>query len=107
MCATTKWVSCTCQSNGTSASITPVRPPATKTIRKPTSQSIGTLYTGLPSQSVASQAKICTPVGIATSMLAAEKKAVASCGMPTVNMWCTHSPKLMKPVVSTPSTTQR
>ena len=52
-------------------------------------------------------AKICTPVGIATSMLAAEKNAVASCGMPTVNMWCTHSPKLMKPVVSTPSTTQR
>ena len=40
-------------------------------------------------------------------MLAAEKNAVASCGMPTVNMWCTHSPKLMKPVVSTPSTTQR
>ena len=78
MCATTKWVSCTCQSKGTSASITPVRPPATNTIRKPTSQSIGTLYTGRPSHSVASQAKTWIPVGIATSILAAEKNACAS-----------------------------
>jgi hypothetical protein len=56
---------------------------------------------------VASQAKTCTLVGMATSMLAAEKKACASGGMPVVNMWCTQRPKLRNPVASTDSTTQR
>ena len=53
---------------------------------------------GRPLQSVAIQAKSCTAVGIATSMLAAEKKICARCGMPTANMWCTHRPKLTKPI---------
>ena len=38
------------------------------------------------------------PDGIATAMLAAEKKPRLSAGMPVVNMWWTHSPKLKKPV---------
>ena len=46
------------------------------------------------------------PIGIATAMLAALKKASASSGMPTVNMWCTHSPKLRKPVPTSASTIQ-
>ena len=107
MCATTKWVSCTCQSKGTNASITPVSPPQTKITRKPTSHSIGTWYSGRPTHSVAIQANTWMPVGIATSMLAAEKNACANCGIPTVNMWCTHRPKLMNPVVRIASTTQR
>ncbi|HEX6313492.1 MAG TPA: hypothetical protein VFZ73_01480, partial [Gemmatimonadaceae bacterium] len=45
------------------------------------------------------------PIGIATAMLAAEKKLNASSGMPTVNMWCAHTPKLMKPVAIIASTT--
>jgi hypothetical protein len=34
-------------------------------------------------------------------MLAAEKNASAMCGMPVVNMWWTHSPKLRKRARST------
>ena len=37
-------------------------------------------------------------LGTATAMLAAEKKASDIAGMPVVNMWCTHRPKLKKPV---------
>ena len=38
------------------------------------------------------------PEGIDTAMLAAEKNARLSPGMPVVNMWWTHRPKLKKPV---------
>ena len=89
-------MSCACQSNGTIASITPVRPPITNTKKKPNTYSIGTSQRGLPCASVASQAKICTAVGIATIAEPAEKNASARCGMPTVNMWCTQMPKLRK-----------
>ncbi|MOA42466.1 hypothetical protein D3C78_1645180 [compost metagenome] len=87
--------------------MTPVKPPATKITRNPTSHSIGRRNSGLPVHSVASQANIWIPVGIATSMLAAEKKACARCGMPTANMWCTQRPKLRKAVAITDSTTHR
>ncbi|MNL83734.1 hypothetical protein D3C87_2114640 [compost metagenome] len=53
------------------------------------------------------QAKICTAVGTATSALAAEKKARAIWGMPTVNMWCTQSPKLRKPRATMAATMAR
>ncbi len=106
MWATTKWVSWTCQLNGTSASITPVRPPSTKITRKPTIHSIGSVIFGRPSHRVESQTKIWMPVGMATSMLAAEKKASASCRMPRVNMWWTHRPKLTKPMMTIAATTQ-
>ena len=49
---------------------------------------------GRPFHSVPIQAKTCTPVGTATSVEAAEKKASAMCGMPVANMWCTQRPKL-------------
>jgi hypothetical protein len=40
---------------------------------------------------VAIQANTWMPVGIATSMLAAREEGLRQRGMPTANMWCTHS----------------
>src|SRR3546814_4351745 len=69
-----KELSCACQSNGTSAIITPVSPPATKMASAPDTNSIGTAKITRPSSMVAMKAKICTPVGSATASEAAEKK---------------------------------
>jgi hypothetical protein len=49
--------------------------------------------------------KNCTPVGIATALDAAEKRPSEIPGSPVVYMWCTHSPKLRKPVPMAASTT--
>ena len=68
------WESCTCQSNGTKATMTPVSPPITKVTRKPKSHSIGRPIVGRPASSVAIHANTWMPVGTATIMLAAEKK---------------------------------
>ena len=87
--------------------MTPVRPPTTKMVRYPATHSMGTLHTGRPLHSVAIQAKSWMPVGTATSMLATAKKACDKAGMPIANMWCTHRPKLMKPVPIIDTTTQR
>ena len=54
---------------------------------------------------MASQQKICTPLGMAIIMLAAVKKLSASTGMPMVNMWCTQRPKLAMPMEIMESTT--
>jgi hypothetical protein len=51
-------VSVTWRLKGTDAIMTPVRPPTTKITTKPSVNSRGVRYTGLPSQSVASQQKI-------------------------------------------------
>ena len=56
---------------------------------------------------VAIQANTWMPLGIATAMLAAEKKPSDSAGMPVVNMWCTHRPKLKKPVAISATTISR
>lgn len=64
----------------------------TKVAKNPSSHSIGSLICGRPFHSVPIQAKICTAVGGATSVEAAEKNASAIFGMPVVNMWWTHSP---------------
>ena len=66
--------------------MTPVSPPSVKMERKPRMKSIGARSTGLPSHSVASQAKTCTPIGIAMAMLAAEKNDSDMSGSPVVNM---------------------
>jgi len=44
------------------------------------------------------------PVGMAMRILAAEKIPNVTCGSPTLNMWCTHSKKLMKPVATIAAT---
>ena len=46
------------------------------------------------------------PAGTLTAMLAAEKKPTDKLGMPVVNIWCAHTPKLMKPVARKASTTK-
>ena len=56
---------------------------------------------------VAIHAKICTPLGIATAALAAEKKPSDTAGMPVVNMWWTHRPKLKKPTAMSAATISR
>ena len=58
--------------------------------------SIAVVQRTLPRQRVAIQEKNCTPEGTAMSRLTAEKNAIASAGKPVVNMWWTHTPKLMK-----------
>ena len=52
----------------------------------------------LPPHSVASQLKILMPVGTEMTMVASVKKALAPEAMPTVNMWCAHTLRLMKPM---------
>jgi len=81
-----KWVSCTCQSNGTIATMTPVSPPITNVTSPPITNNVGVLQRGLPTASVAIQANTCTPAGRLTAMLAAAKKPIDSVGIPVVNM---------------------
>ena len=59
-----------------------------------------------PASSVAMKQKNCTPVGIATAVDAAEKRPSEIPGSPVVYMWCTHRPKLRKPVPIAASTIQ-
>jgi hypothetical protein len=58
-----KNVSCTCQSNGTTATITPVMPPSTKMKRKPSTNSSGVANPAGAPHSVAIQAKTWMPAG--------------------------------------------
>jgi hypothetical protein len=52
----------------------------------PNTNKRGVLITGLPDTSVASHAKICTPLGIAIMKLASEMKLREIWGMPVENM---------------------
>ena len=79
----------------------------TKMVRPPTTNRPGVLNRIFPAARVAIQANTCTPAGIDTAIDAAEKKLVEMVGMPVVNMWWAHTPKLMKPVASMASTTSR
>ena len=85
----------TCQSNGSTATITPVIPPSRKISRNPIAKSIGVVKRTTPFHIVAIHAKNCTPLGIVMMRLAAEKNDSASAGIPVANMWWTHTPKLM------------
>ena len=61
-------------------------------------KSIGVAKRILPPHIVPSQLKILMPVGTPTSMVEIAKKALPAGVMPTVNMWCAHTPRLMKPI---------
>ena len=67
-------------------------------------KSIGTSIRGFPCASVARKQKICTPVGIATIVEAAENSVSDITGRPVANMWCAQRPKLRKPIVTTAAT---
>ena len=66
-----KYVSFACQSKGTTAWATPLRPPTVKKAIMPQQNSRGGLKRREPPHMVASQLKIFTPVGMAISMLLA------------------------------------
>src|SRR5256885_2816415 len=68
MCATTKYVSVTCQSNGNAARKITERPPIVKTATAPSANSIAVSRITLPSQVVAIQLKILIPVGTAIAI---------------------------------------
>ena len=63
---------------------------------KPTAKYIGVLYWIEPPHIVPIQLKIFTPVGMAISMVAREKKVSAIGPMPVVNMWWLQTPKPRK-----------
>ena len=57
---------------------------------------IGVVNWTRPFHMVAIHAKNWTPLGKTMIRLTAEKNDMAWTGMPVANMWCTHTPKLMK-----------
>ena len=91
MCATTKYVSVTCQSTGNAARKIPERPPIVNTAMKPSAHSIAVSRMRFPRQVVAIQLKIFTPVGIAITIDESMKKTLRKFGSPTLNMWCAHT----------------
>ena len=95
---TTKYESVSCQLNGATASMTPVSPAHRNWNRNATQNSIGVAKRILPPHIVPSQLKILMPVGTATRNVEVAKKLFAAGVMPTANMWCAHTLKLMKPI---------
>src|SRR5262249_61492114 len=87
MCATTKYVSVTCQSNGKAARKIPERPPIVKTPTAPSANSIAVSRIRLPRQVVAIQLKILIPVGTAIAIDESMKKMFSAVGSLTENMW--------------------
>src|SRR6185312_3672509 len=105
MCATTKYVSVTCQSNGTAAVTTPDTPPITNSTTNPATNIIGVFHTGVPNHIVAIHANTAIALGIAMMMLAPLKNDIDTPGSPVANMWCTHTPNPMMPVAIVDSAT--
>src|SRR3972149_5584822 len=73
-------------------------PPIVNRARKPIANSIGVLNEMLPRHIVASQLKIFTPVGTATTIVASMNGARTERESPLVNMWCAHTAKPTKPM---------
>src|SRR5947209_1030562 len=88
------------------ATITPVMPPSRKINRKPRQNSIGVVSATLPFHIVAIHAKNWMPLGITMIKLAAEKKDMASAGMPVANMWWTQTPNEMNAMATSEVATQ-
>ncbi|MNL71631.1 hypothetical protein D3C87_1968110 [compost metagenome] len=60
-----------------------------------------------PRQKVAIHANTCSPLGIATTKLAADTSSIGTLPSPAVNMWCAHSRKLTAPTPISAITTAR
>jgi len=84
--------------------MTPLMPPIRKISMKPSAKSMGVSSFTLPRHIVAIHAKNWMPLGMTMTRLAAEKNDIASTGIPVANMWCTHTPKLMKPIATSEPT---
>ena len=76
----------------------PVRPAITHWNRNAIENSMGTSKRIFPPHMVASQLKVLMPVGMETSIVDRVKNALPNDVMPMVNMWCAHTPRLMKPM---------
>ena len=99
-CATTKYVSLTCQSIGKVARKIPEMPPIRKIAIAPTQNSSGVLYSIVPRHSVAIQLRIFTPVGTAIRKeLSITNTRIAS-GSGAVNMWCAQVRKPRKAIAT-------
>ena len=72
----------------------PVMPAKMKLNTPPIANSIAVVSQSLPRQRVASQANTLMPVGTAISMVVTMKTWRIHCGVPLVNMWCTHTIRL-------------
>ena len=78
--------------------MTPERPPMVNSPTRPTAKWSAVVVRMAPPQSVASQLKIFTPVGIAMSIVATENAASATGPIPAANMWWLQTPKPKKPI---------
>ncbi len=67
---------------------------------KATAKSIGVVNRTCPPHIVAIQLKILTPVGMAMSIVVAEKTESATAPNPTENMWWLHTPQPMIPMTA-------
>ena len=76
----------------------PVSPDIRNWNTKATANSMGVAKRILPPHMVASQLKILMPVGTAMIMVESVKKAFATEVMPTVNIWCAHTPSEMNTI---------
>ena len=94
------WVSA-----GTIECVTPDRPPIVNIAMKPSANSIGVFRRSDPPQTVPSQLKIFTPVGIAMSIVERLNAETATGPRPVANMWCAHTPQPRKPIAMPENTT--
>ena len=83
-------------STGIEARITPLIPPIRNIDRKPRQKSIGEANEIRPPYMVASQLKNLMPVGMETRKVDTTKNRSMGRLMPTENIWCAQTPRLMK-----------
>ncbi len=76
--------------------MTPEMPPIVKSATSAMPNFIAVVKRSVPPQSVPSQLKIFTPVGMPMSMVITENIESATGPMPTANIWCAHTPKPRK-----------
>src|ERR687890_1501386 len=88
MCATTKYVSETWMSTGTTARTIPEMPPSVNIVMNPSANSIGVVMWMTPRHNVASHEKILIPVGTAISIVVIIIGTRSHECMPETNMWC-------------------
>src|SRR4029077_12917419 len=98
MCATMKYVSVCCRSDGGDECMMPESPPMMNMAMKPMANSIGVSRRSLPPHMVAIQLKIFTPVGMAMSMVVDANTESAMGPRPTENMWWLQTPQPMKAI---------
>ncbi len=76
----------------------PVSPATRNWNRKARQNIIGTLKIIFPPHSVPSQLKILIPVGTEITIVEKTKKVFPAGPIPTVNIWCAHTLRLIKPI---------